>query len=240
MSTTLSTVETAASFMEYLSDWQDRLIPMPLEQLCAEAGGPERVAIFCVDVINGFCHEGALQSDRVKAIIAPIVDLMTRAHSLGIRHYVLTQDCHPPDAAEFNDFPMHCVRGTAEAETVPELLALPFAPEFVLFPKLSLHSGIGTGFDRWLETHSNVTHRIVVGDCTDLCTYQLAMHLKLTANVLNVTHPVILPADCVDTYDVPIDVAHDLGIFAHPGDFFHAVFLYHMALNGIRVVQALT
>jgi nicotinamidase-related amidase len=233
-------LSNAAPFLEYLEDWQARLAPMTLEELLADANGPERVAIFCVDVINGFCHEGRLQSDRVKAIIAPIVRLMTRARELGVRSFVLTQDSHPADAVEFNDYPQHCIRGTKEAETVPELAGLPFASLFKVFPKLSIHSAIGTGLDGWLADHPEATHRVVVGDCTDLCTYQLAMYLKLTANAQNALLPVIVPADCVDTYDLPLDIAGDLGIPAHPGDFFHQVFLYHMALNGVRVVSALT
>jgi len=240
MTLTLSPVlESAAPFLEYLNEWYDRLTPLPLAQVVEEAGGPERVGIFCVDVLNGFCHEGALQSDRVKAIIAPIVDLMTRAHAVGVRHFVLPQDDHPADAVEFRDFPAHCIHGTREAETVPELKALPFANLFTILPKRSINSAIQTGLDQWLVEHPEVTCRIVVGDCTDLCTYQLAMHLKLSANARNVLNPVILPVDCVDTYDVPVDLARDLGIPAHPGDFFHHLFLYHLALNGVRVVTAL-
>ena len=80
----------------------------------------------------------------------------------------------------------------------------------------------------------------MVGDCTDLCTYQLAMHLKLSANARNQWLPVIVPAVCVQTYDLPVDAARNLGIMAHPGDLFHGLFLYHMALNGCRVVSRLT
>ena len=50
---------------------------------------------------------------------------------------------------------------------------------------------------------------------------------------------VILPANAVDTFDMPIEVAEEVGAFPHPGDFFHRVFLYHMALNGIQVVSAM-
>ena len=50
---------------------------------------------------------------------------------------------------------------------------------------------------------------------------------------------VILPAECVDTYETPLEVARELGIYAHPGDFHHVVFLHHMAANGVEVVKAL-
>lgn len=231
---------TAASpFLGYLEDWCNDLAPLPLEELLASAVDPERIGIFCVDVINGFCHEGNLQSDRIRNIITPIVDLLKRVHARGVRHFVMTQDTHSPDSLEFRDFPVHCVRGTSEAEMVPELAALPFSHTFTVIPKTTISSSIQTGLDAWLAAHPDITHRIVVGDCTDLCTYQLAMHLKLTANARNTPLPVILPADCVDTYDVPLDVARENKIPAHPGDLMHALFLYHMSLNGIKVVRAI-
>jgi hypothetical protein len=81
---------------------------------------------------------------------------------------------------------------------------------------------------------------IVVGNCTDLCVYQLAMHLRLRHNARNLPEmTVIVPANAVDTYDLPVAAAAALGVMPHPADFFHQVFLYHMALNGIQVVREL-
>ncbi len=232
--------ETTGAFLDYLDDWMERLLPLPLEQLIAEANGPQHVGVFCVDVINGFCHEGPLQSLRVNRIIAPIVQLFTDAYEAGVENFVLTQDTHDLNAAEFASYPPHCIRGTSEAETVPELAELPFAARFQILPKNSIHSAHGTGLDAWLDAHPEVTHRIVVGDCTDLCTYHLALHLQFRANAANETRPVILPMDCVDTYDIPVEVAQEEEIPAHPADIFHAMFLYSMAMNGVRVVSSLT
>jgi len=65
------------------------------------------------------------------------------------------------------------------------------------------------------------------------------MHLRMRANVLNQQVRVIVPVDCVDTYDLPVDVARNTGTVAHDGDLLHHVFLYHMMLNGIEVVSTL-
>ena len=122
---------------------------------------------------------------------------------------------------------------------IPELTALPFADTFTIIPKNSLSPAIATSFDSWLEAHPDLSTAIVVGDCTDLCTYQLAMHLRMRANARNLQNlDVIVSANTVDTYDLPAETA-PTGVFPHPGDFFHQVFLYHMALNGIRVVREL-
>ncbi len=76
---------------------------------------------------------------------------------------------------------------------------------------------------------------IVVGDCTDLCTYQLAMHLRLDANARQLQRRVILPVDCVDTYDMPFEKAAAIGAIPHPAAFIHAVFLHNMHLNGVEI-----
>ncbi|HEY4688041.1 MAG TPA: isochorismatase family cysteine hydrolase [Anaerolineae bacterium] len=230
-----TSTSTSTPFLAWLAEWHAGLPQPSLESILADPG---RTALLSVDVINGFCHAGPLASPRVKGIIDPIVRLMRAAHAAGVKHFVVAQDTHDPEAVEFGDYPPHCVRGSEESETVPELKALPFWSEVVVLPKNSIHSAIGTGLEAWLDAHPNVSTFIVVGDCTDLCTHQLAMHLRLRANALQKRGVrVIVPEDCVDTYDTPIDVAQSIGALPHDADLLHRIFLYHMALNGIEVVK---
>lgn len=220
----------------FVATWYSQL---PSQRL-ADLVDPARTAVFSTDMTIGFCERGNLASPRVGALVGPVVDLFRRAHALGVRDFVLTQDTHHPQTPEFEAWPVHCVRGTEEAETVSELRALPFADRFTIIPKNSLHPALGTGFDAWLDEHAELRTAIVVGNCTDLCVYQLAMHLRLRHNAHNVAGVrVIVPANAVDTYDLSVETAEAVGAMAHPGDFFHQVFLYHLALNGIEVVREL-
>ena len=220
-------------FLPYLHHWVNSLPSLPLANALP---APERAAILSVDVIQGFCVSGPLASPRVARIVTPIVQLFQSAHAAGLKHILLTQDTHEPDAVEFANFPPHCVRGTAEAEPVAEIQALPFFHEMVILPKNSIASGLNTGLSDWLDAHPEVDTFIVVGDCTDLCTYQLAMHLRLDANARQIQRRIIVPADCVETYDLPVDTARQIGALPHPADLLHAVFLYHMALDRKSVV----
>ncbi|WP_299024151.1 isochorismatase family cysteine hydrolase [uncultured Thermanaerothrix sp.] len=224
-------------FLRYLEQW---LAQLPVVSLKEIAPDPARAAIVSVDVINGFCVSGPLASERVGRIVEPIASLFQRAWDYGIRHIILIQDSHEPDAVEFAAWPPHCVRGTAEAEPVDAFKRLPFFPQMVILEKNSLSSGLNTGLNDWLAQHPEVNTFIVVGDVTDLCTYQLAMHLRLDANARQLQRRVIVPTDGVETYDRPIEVAEKEGGFPHPGDLMHAIFLYHMALNGIEVVEKIT
>ncbi|HKY84696.1 MAG TPA: isochorismatase family cysteine hydrolase [Anaerolineales bacterium] len=242
MSDTMQTSPPAAwirqgqPFFEYLDEWITQLQPASLK---ATLQPVEKTAIVSVDVINGFCHEGPLASPRVAAIIPPIVRLFERAWAAGVRHIVLAQDTHEPEAVEFAQYPPHCVRGSHESEAVPEFRALPFYPQMETFEKNSIHAGLNTGLNAWIDSHPAVTRYIVVGDCTDLCTYHLAMHLRLDANARQIDRRVLLPANCTDTYDLPVAAASAIGAVPHDAGVLHRIFLYSMHLNGVEVVASI-
>ena len=224
-------------FLDWLARWEEE---RPLLELAAVVAEPGRVAVVSSDMVKGFCSVGPLASPRIAGIVPSVVNLFQRAHELGVRHFLLTEDAHDPDAVEFSAYPPHCVAGTEESETVDELKNLPFSDLFTIFPKNSISSTIGTDLDAWLETHPEVTTFILVGDCSDICVYQLAMSLRLRANVLGQRDArIIVPADCVQTYDTSVKMAAELGALPHNGNLLHRVFLYHMALNGIEVVSHL-
>lgn len=227
-------IENSKPFLQYVVEWKDGLKPLPMAQVVN--GNPDKVAVISVDVINGFCYEGLLASPRVATIVDPIVRLFQKSYQAGVRHFILAQDTHPADSVEFGNYPPHCIRGTRESETVDKFKELPFFDQFLIVPKNSINSIIETDLNSWLEAHPEINTFITIGDCTDLCTYQLAMHLKLRGNARNEKIRVVLPVDCVDTYDLPVSLAQEIGAVPHEGDLLHYIFLYHMHLNGIEVV----
>ncbi len=230
-------IENSLPFLQYLDTWLAELPEIPLESVITS---PETTAVLSVDVIKGFCSIGPLSSPRVNNIVEPVVDILQRSHDLGVRKMALTQDAHEPDAVEFGQFPPHCVRGTEEAETMEKISALSFYKDIPVFEKNSIHSGLNYGFSRWFNDHPEVETFIVLGDCTDLCTYQLAMHVRLHANENQLQRRVIVPVNAVDTYDLPVEPALEAGALPHDAELLHAVFLYHMNLNGIEIYSRLT
>ena len=224
------------AFLDFLDTW---MATLPTTSLAAWAQPPEATAILSVDLIKGFCSEGPLASPRVAALVEPATRLMRAAWQAGVPHILLLQDTHEPDAVEFRSYPPHCVRGTTQSQPVDEIASLPFFDRMVVIEKNSIQAGLNSGLNDWLEEHPDVDTFIVVGDCTDLCVYQLAMHLRLDANAYQLERRVIVPANCVDTYDLPVETAEQIGALPHPADFLHRVFLYHMALNGVTVLKSI-
>ena len=227
--------ETGA-FLSFLDGWMDNLKNWDGADIFSR---PQNTAIFSVDMIKGFCNFGPLSGPRVAALIEPVTGLMTLAWNHDVRHIVLTQDTHEPDAVEFGSWPPHCIRGTAEAETIDEIKQLPFFEKMVKIEKNSINSGINGKLGNWLQQYPEIDTCIIVGDCTDLCVYQLAMYLRLDANERQLSRRVIVPANCVDTYEMTVNDATKLGTLPHPGKLTHEFFLYHMALNGVEVCSSI-
>ena len=235
--TTQALGQRSAAFIEWIEGWLHERAPLDLNgYLQGNSIDPNHVAIVCVDMIVAFCYEGRLASPRVAGIVEPVARLFERAYELGVRHFLLPQEHHTQDATEFEQYGPHGIRGTREAETVAALRKLPFSDIFRVFLKNSIHPALGNGFNEWLDEHPQVDTFIVVGDCTDLCTHQAVMYLKLRGNEADRRVSVIVPEDCVQTYDLPVETARQIGALPHEGDLLHAIFLYHMALNGAQVV----
>lgn len=224
-------LESSQEYLSWLENWLENLPPWTLSE-------PEHSAVLVVDMTNGFCNEGVLSSPRVNAIVPPIVHLLKTAWESGVREIYLLNDTHEPDAVEFGAFPPHCVRGSREAMPVEEIQALSFFTQIKKIEKNSLSSTIETGLLENFKAKPDLTHFVIVGNCTDLCVYQMAMALRLDANARQIhDRSVVVPVDCVATYDTPLEVARTIGAHPHPGDLIHAIFLQHMALNGVEVVD---
>ena len=191
-----------------------------------------RTAVIVVDLVRGFCDLGPLASNRVDRLISPVAQFLQEAKAQGVDYIFFCCDEHPADSPEFLAFPPHCVVGSAEAELHPVLADLRLGQ---IFTKGSLNGMLETGLPECLEQHPDIENFVVVGDCTDLCIFQTAIHLRMLANVKKRNWDVVVLANLVDTFDMPREVADRLGAMPHPADLCHRLALYQLRLNGCRV-----
>lgn len=222
------------NFLKYVNDLVNQLSARDVEMIFAN---PDECAILSVDLTNAFCREGNLASERVATIIKPIIDLFRKAHDKDVDNFVLAHDCHSAKAEEFGAYAPHAMCGSAESEAVDEIKALPFYEQMTIFEKNSIDPSQNTGLNDWIAAHPEVKTYVVVGDCTDLCIYQTVMHLRTYANARDLDWRIIVPANCVETYDLSVEDAREIGAAPHNGDLLNKIFLYHMALNAIEVVK---
>src|SRR5260370_7754082 len=107
-------VEQSRDLLSTVVEWERSLPSIAWSDLREDAQ-QWRVALLSVDMINGFCYEGMLSSLRVQGIIPAVVAAFEGAYAVGVREFVLPQDCHTPDSLEFADFPPPFPPSTTEA-----------------------------------------------------------------------------------------------------------------------------
>ncbi len=214
--------------------FKDRIKPVCLKTIIPDNEAAKHTAVFCADMINGFCKEGNLASPRVDTISMPIRALFVKAHDAGVQNFILVQEWHDPSAKEFEAFPAHGIMNTDEAETIPELRELPFADKFLVFRKNTLSPAWAYRGDPYYKEdfvirliNLHLRTAIVVGNCTDLCVRELAMYLLMWANQHQRDLKIVVPANCVETFDAP----------NHPGDMMNLFTLHEMARNNITIVK---
>lgn len=249
---------------EEMLRWYGELSAVSLEELIPNDETARRTAVFSADMINAFCKKGALSSPRIDMISRRVAELFSVLHSVGVEKFVLVQEWHHERAKEFISYPIHGIAGTLEAETISELADLPFADKFVIFRKNALSPAWSyrqirhnpqpytnpiypksfepvwrESFGKYLEG-LDINMAIVVGNCTDLCVRELAMHLKMWANENQRDLRVIIPEFQVETFDLPMETAKEIQVMPHPGDMCHIFALYEMARNGIEIVKKIS
>jgi nicotinamidase/pyrazinamidase len=161
-----------------------------------------------VDVLNGFCKFGNLASPRCLAAVPRIREVVEKRKAAGDMLLFLA-DTHDPNDREFEVFPVHCVRGTPEAEVVDELK--PLLKQGTLIRKRRYSGFFETNLEQVLRQAApeRVT---VVGMCTDIC----VMHT--VADLRNRDYRVFVPSEAVETFDAP----------GHPGDAVQEFALAHL------------
>ena len=147
--------------------------------------------VLVIDLVRGFCEEGypLYVGPTIHEIIPRIRELLEQERAKG-SHIIFLCDNHAPDDAEFQMFPPHCIRGTEEAEIIPELRE--FATEVI--PKTRFSAFYGTDLEQRLE-ELRPDKIIVTGVCTNICVQYTV------ADARDRDYGVEVPADCVTTFD---------------------------------------
>lgn len=184
----------------------------------------KRSAIFIVDMIKGFVKEGALHDEHIMEIVP---DIIHRLNDHAQQHRYFIVDSHAPDAIEFQAFPTHCVKGTSQVDIIDELQPYVAMDEThgspVIYEKNSTNASWIFDFD---DIAAHYDECIITGCCTDICIMQLAIGLKTYMNEHNHNVAVIVPRNCVATYDAP---QHDAATF-------HEMALRMMQMAGIQII----
>lgn len=177
--------------------------------------------IFVIDMINGFCKEGALADPKIMNIVPELHKFLEEYEGDKIE----VRDSHPDDALEFQTFPVHCMKDSYESEGIMELKDV-LADSKLVFLKNSTCALFAPGMMEFLKKEQP-EEIVVTGCCTDICILNFVVALKNYFNQENINSNIIVYKDLVDTYDAP----------THNRDEFNEMAFTLMKQAGIQVKE---
>lgn len=186
-----------------------------------------KTAVIVVDMIDGFVNIGNFASPRVKDMAPNIAELLEKFKE---SRKLFFRDVHSCDSKEFNAYVEHCI-DAKETEIIEELDEYAYGTSFrglsTVVSKNSTNGFLADGFGIWMSENDDIENYIVVGCVTDICVSDFAKTLQCYIYENNLDKKVILPVNCVETYDFG----------PHNGELMNVFALYSMKLAGINIVD---
>ncbi len=185
-----------------------------------------RDLLIVVDMVNGFVREGAMASQNIEHII-PRIEKLVNEYMGDEDAIMFIKDCHEPDAAEFKRYPVHCVKGTTEADLVDELKK--YEHMALVYEKNSTSAIFAPGFLEDIKKMKNLRRVVITGCCTDICDINLALPLQNYFDQEDREVEIVVPMDAVATYDAP----------QHKAEEWNDMAFKFMNQGGMKLVQTL-
>ena len=180
--------------------------------------------LLIIDMVNGFVKEGALADSYINTITPNIINLIKEFKEKGF-DIISVQEGHSENSKEFENFPMHCILGTKEAELIDELK--PYENDMKLIRKNSTCGFVTKDFFEYFENNKNEIDEVVLaGCCTDICVLNFAIPLKTYINEHNLPITVTINKNTVETYNAP----------THEREEYNKMAFKIMAQNGIVLI----
>ncbi len=190
-----------------------------------ELSSTDRTAHIIVDMVNGFVKQGAMSSSEVLSINCAVADFTAECKTHAVPNLALC-DMHTTDSVEFQTYPVHCLKGTAESKLTDEIQSAD--GNISVFGKNSTNGWLENDFRDAVSAADYHTF-ILSGDCTDICVLNLALTMKADFDRRNVPCRIIVPYDLTATCTLP----------NHDPELAEIMALFMMKTNGIEVVKTI-
>ncbi|MBU2051262.1 MAG: cysteine hydrolase [Gammaproteobacteria bacterium] len=147
--------------------------------------------VLVIDMLKGFLEEKYPLYCGIQArkIIPNIQNLLDREIIKGSK-IIFICDSHNPKDLEFKIFPPHCIKGTPEAQIIPEFESYPS----VIITKKRYSAFYGTNLTEVLS-ELKPEKLIICGVCTDICV------LHTIAEARNREYEGEVPVNCVASFN---------------------------------------
>lgn len=159
-------------------------------------------ALYVIDMNNGFVHFGPMANKSYLNLVPEQLKLIEKMKCENeLVNFVL--EGHRADATEFKNYPPHCIKGTKEAEIIPEIQNAIVLSNTNLYEKNSIMGMFDQNVQSDIKDMKNLQEVIFCGVCADLCVMDFARPFSRYLDEINKEAILFAVKSAIDTFDSP-------------------------------------
>ena len=173
-------------------------------------------ALYMIDMNNGFVNFGAMANPTYNALVPEqlkMIEKFRRENQLV--NFIL--EGHEKDALEFKHYPKHCIKGTPEAELIPEFIDEQNKENTRTYYKNSINGMLNRNLQDEIKKLKNLKEIVIEGVCADLCVMDFGRTYLRYLDEINKEAIMFVVKNAIDTFDAPghdrkemLDIAYKL------------------------------
>jgi len=158
--------------------------------------------LYNIDMNNGFVNFGPMANPLYNKLVPEQIKMIKKIlHENGQLNFILEN--HDQNALEFKTYPPHCIKGSSEAELIPELKKYASIPGVRIFGKNSINGMFNLSVQEQIRELKALKEVIIEGVCADLCVMDFARSLARYLDEINKEVKIFVVRDAIDTFDAP-------------------------------------
>ena len=159
-------------------------------------------ALYMIDMNNGFVNFGPMANPKYNELVPEQLKMLEKFKREGQQiNFIL--EAHDKDANEFKTYPEHCVRGTEEAEVIPEFKDYQLLPGTKTFYKNCINGMLNRDVQDEIRKLKALREIVIEGVCADLCVMDFARTYARFLDEINREAKIFVVRKAIDTFDAP-------------------------------------
>lgn len=158
--------------------------------------------LYNIDMNNGFVNFGPMANPEYKKLVPEQIKMFDKIlRENGQINFILEN--HDENATEFKTYPVHCIKGTKEAELIDEFKVYEKIPGVKVFGKNSINGMFNLDVQKQIRELKALREVIIEGVCADLCVMDFARGLARYLDEINKEAKIFVVKNAIDTFDAP-------------------------------------
>lgn len=159
-------------------------------------------ALYMIDMNNGFVNFGAMANPKYNELVPEQLKMIEKFRKENeMINFIL--EAHDENAIEFKNYPAHCIKGTKEAELIPEFINEQNKENTRTYYKNSINGMLNRNLQKEIKTLKNLREIVVEGVCADLCVMDFARTYLRYLDEINKEATMFVVKQAIDTFDAP-------------------------------------